>query len=292
MDARRLFFIPFLAGIVTAVVTFGPQPQTASAEVPAPQVSPYLRAAIRAEAEARGYRYAGDFKFDAMFAGPGDWVSSVQSVGYDGAVVTYGRYASDEIVTTRFVRKGEYGWVNSVSGVGSPERVPALAAQPGPAADSWTVEGIDFAPGNEVAIFDGSAGGGEVRVPTDHVLITVKTDATGYFKAVVQLEPMANPLPGQTKRLLLVTGGAFVQVAYHHAGTGDAPTPPPSPTQPSGPTVPSGPTQPAAPTPAVPNTGGTDDGSNATDLAIYGAVAFFGVASAAALGVMVNKRRQ
>ncbi len=305
MDARRLLITPFLAGIVAAAAIFGIQAQVASAEVPLPQVSPYLRAAIEADVEARGYKYAGDIRFDSMYAAPGDWVSSVQSVGPDGAVVTYGKFASDEIITVKFVPKGNYGWVNPATGVGSPQRVPVLGAQPGTAPHSWVIEGMDFPANQDVALFDGSGCGGEQRCPTDHTLGIVKADGTGYFKTTVTFTSQA--VPGQVHRLIQASGGAFFQVRFDQEVTGQpapttptqpAPTTPtqpaptnPAPTQPA-PTNPA-PTQPApaSPTPTAPATGDTsDDGGNGNDVVLW-SLAAIAVAGLGAAGVVTVSRK-
>ncbi len=296
MDARRLLITPIVAAAIAAATVFSVNVPIASAEVPAPQVSPYLRAAIKAEAEARGYAYAGDFKFDAMYARPGDWVSSVQSVGPDGAVVTFGKFASDEIVTARFVRSGEYGWVNPESGVGSPQAVPILSAQPGTQPDSWVIEGLNFPANQEVTFFDGSALGGEQRAPTDHVLGKAIAGADGAFKVVLQLEPSAKPMPGQVHRLIQASGGAFIQVAFHHAGSTNGQTPPP-PTQvppTKAPPTPAAPTQPGAPdpTPAVPVTGDKGNDGGGSDASLYSAGALVALAALGGVGIVVVKRRQ
>jgi hypothetical protein len=305
MDARRLFITPIIAGAVLAAAIFGIQAQVASAEVPLPQVSPYLRAAIEADIEARGYKYAGDIRFDSMYAAPGDWVSSVQSVGPDGAVVTYGKFASDEIITVKFVSKGNYGWVNPDTGVGSPERVPVLGAQPGTAPHSWVVEGMDFPPNSDVALFDGTAGGGEQRVPTDHTLYVGKTDATGHFRVTVTFTSQA--VPGQVHRLIQASGGAFLQVRFDQEATGQPAPSEPSPTQPS-PTQPS-PTQPApaeptkpaptkpvptkpAPVDPTPETPAVEDDEDDNALA-YAAIAGLGLAAiAGGFGIVTVARRR
>ena len=301
MDAKRLLLAPALAGALTAAAIFGIQAQVASAEVPLPQVSPYLRAAIEADVEARGYKYAGDVRFDSMYAAPGDWVSSVQSVGASEAVVTYGRFASDEIITVKFVPKGNYGWVNPATGVGSPERVPVMSAQPGTAPHTWVVEGMDFQPNSDVALFDGTAGGGEQRVPTDHTLFVGKTDASGHFKTTVTFTSPA--VPGQVHRLIQASGGAFLQVRFDQEATEQpAPNQPsptnPSPTQPS-PTnpAPADPTKPAPtrpapadPTPEVPEVEDDDDSDNSL---AYIAIAGVGLAAVAGgFGIVTVARRK
>src|SRR5262245_12864723 len=140
MDAKRLL-LPVFAAVALAAGTFGAfQAQTASAEVPLPEVSPYLRAAIKADIEAKGQQYGGDCKFDVMYLAPGKWCSMVQAVTPNGAAVTYGPFASGDITTATFVRQGEYGWKNQATGIGSPAKVPALSAQPGAKADSWVIE--------------------------------------------------------------------------------------------------------------------------------------------------------
>jgi hypothetical protein len=307
MDARRLILTPFIAGALAAAVIFGIGAQATSAEVPAPQVSPYLRAAIKAEAEARGYNYAGDFKFDQMYAAPGMWVSSVQSVGANEAVVTFGKYASDEIVTVKFVPKGNYGWVNPESGVGSPQVVPVMAGTKGDKADTWVIEGMDFPPNQEVALFDGSALGGEMRTPTDHKLAVVKTDATGAFKVTVEFGDYPAQ-PGQVHRLIQASGGAILQVAFHHDGETPAPTPTnPTPAEPTNPPAdptkpspaPSEPTKPSpAPgqptTPEVPaDNSGDDDGDDDDNALAYAAVAVIGVLGlAGGFGIVTMARRR
>jgi|GEM_PF-7074364 len=294
MDARRLIITPFVAGAILAAAIFGIQAQVASAEVPATQVSPYLRAAIKAEAQARGYNYAGDFKFDRMYAGPGMWVSSVQSVGPDGAIVTYGKYASDEIVSTKFVRKGEYGWVNAESGVGSPERVPAMAAQPGTKARTWVVEGINFPPNSEIALFDGSALGGEMRAPTDHVLVKAKTDATGYFKVTVEFGDYPAQ-PGQVHRLIQAADLAFIQVKFDQGGATPSPTPidptPGTPADPGTP-APADPTNPppADPSPEAPADSDGDDSSNALAYAAIAGIGLLGLAGGFGIVTLARKR--
>lgn len=305
MDAKRLLLTPFLAGVVAAAVLFGAQAKLASAEVPATKVPPTLAAAIKADVEARGYIYAGDGKFDAMYSRPGTWTSFVQSIGPSEAVVTYGRYASDEIITVKFVPKGNYGWTNPATGISSPERVPLLSAQPGAKADSWVITGIDFPANQDVTFFDGSGGGGEMRVPTDHTLGTVKAGADGAFTTTLQLSPEAKPVPGQVNRLIQASNGSFIQVRFHHEGTGEQPTPTnptptvptpadPSPTTPATPTQPSQPGNPtpANPTPSVPQTGDLDDdGGSDNEIAVWG----LGVIAAAALGglgiVAVSRRK-
>jgi len=298
MDARRLFMTPILAGALTAAAIFGIQAQAASAEVPLPQVSPYLRAAIEADVEARGYKYAGDIRFDSMYAAPGDWVSSVQSIGPNEAVVTYGRFASDEIITVKFVPKGNYGWVNPATGVGSPERVPVMAAQPGSAPRSWVVEGVDFPPNSDVALFDGTAGGGEQRVPTDHRLVIAKTDANGAFKVTVQFADSSKPVPGQVHRLIQATGGAFLQVRFDQEATGEPAPNQPSPTNPS-PTNPA-PAEPTKPTPTkpapadpTPETPAVEDDGDSNDAVAYAAIAGLGIAAiAGGFGIVTVARKR
>jgi len=219
----------------------------------------------------------------------------VQSVSPSGAVVTYGPFATDEITEATFVRSGEYGWKNPATGIGSPALVPALAAQPGPKPDSWLVEGINFAPGEEVVLFDGSGCGGEQRCPGDHRLAVV-TAGDGSFKAVVQFDPSTRPLPGQTRRLIQASGGSFLQVAFHHAGATPAPTPidpSPAPVDPSPVPVdptPSSPATPADPTPSTPTTGDDDSGSD--EKFVWGAVAGVALTALAAVGIVTAGRRR
>lgn len=296
MSASRLFYPTVLAALLALAAVLGLQIRTASAEVAGAKVPPTLAAAIKADVEARGYQYGGDCKFDGMYLSPGIWCSFVISMSADGAQVSYGRFASDEIVKVTFSRQGESRWVNPSSGVGTPARVPLLAARQGAKPDSWIISGVDFGTNQEVALFDASGCGGEQRCPTDHRVAIVKAGADGAFEVTVQLDPAMNPVPGQVNRLLQATGGAFIQVPYHHSGTGSAPaTPPATPTKVSPtqvpPTQPAGPT-PARPTPAVPNAGDSDRGSDATDFALYGVVALFGIASATALAVLFAKRHQ
>ncbi len=303
MDAKRLFITPILAGAILAAAIIGVQARVASAEVAYPQVSPYLRAAIEADIEARGYKYAGDIRFDSMYAAPGDWVSSVQSVGPDEAVVTYGKFASDEIVTVKFVPKGTYGWVNPATGVGSPERVPTMSGQPGATPRSWVVEGIDFPPNSDVALFDGTAGGGEQRVPTDHTLYVGKTDASGHFKVTVTFTSQA--VPGQVHRLIQASGGAFLQVRFDQEVTGQPAPSQPTPTQPAptqpvpgdpSPTKPApanpAPTQPA-PTQPAPNAPAEADDDDDSNVLAYVAVAGLGLAAVAGgFGIVTVSRRK
>jgi hypothetical protein len=302
MDAKRLIITPIVAGALAAAAIFGMAAGVASAEVPATQVSPYLRAAIKAEAQARGYNYAGDFKFDQAYAAPGMWVSSVQSVGPNEAIVTFGKFASDEIITVKFVPKGNYGWVNPESGVGSPERVPVMAGQKGAKPNTWIIEGMDFPANQDVPLFDGSALGGEMRTPTDHKLAVVKTDATGYFKVTVEFGNYPAQ-PGQVHRLIQAGSDAFLQVAFEHDGETPAPTNPsptnPAPTQPvpSEPTkpTPSEPTKPAPSQPTTPETPSDDnDGDNDDDNALaYAAVAAIGLLGlAGGFGIVTLARRR
>jgi hypothetical protein len=294
MDARRLI-LPVMAAAAMSVTFLGALgASSASAAVPAPEVSPYLRAAIKADIEARGFQYGGDCKFDVMYLAPGKYCSMVQSVGANGADVTYGPYASGDITTAKFVRDGVYGWKNAATGIASPARVPALAASPGTKADSWVIEGINFQPGEEVAIFDGSGCGGDQRCPGDHVLATVKVGADGAFKTTVQFDPAAKPQAGQTKRLAQVTGGAFIQVAFHHDGAAPAPTPidpAPAPVEPA----PAEPTQPSQPAPANPSSPSTpvvtaDDGDD-SEMFLFGALGL-GIAALAGFGIVTVARRR
>jgi tRNA(adenine34) deaminase len=304
MSASR-FFLPSLVVAVAGVASaFGLQFQRASAEVVGAKVPPPLAAAIRADVEARGYTYGGDCKFDSMYLAPGMWCSFVQSISLDGADVTYGRFASDEIVTAEFTRQGEYGWVNPATGVATPASVPLLSAQQSAKPDSWLIGGMNFPASTVITFFDGSGCGGEQRCPTDHSLGQVKTAPDGSLKIVLQLEPNAQPVPGQVNRLIQATGGAFIQVAFHHSGTGAAPTPadpsptPPAPTQPAGPTParPAEPTpakpSPADPTPSVPDSGDDEKSDDDTNAVLFGVVGVLGLATLGALGVMTVKRRQ
>jgi hypothetical protein len=303
MGAKRLFLTQIAAGAALAAAVFGMQAGAASAEVPLPQVSPYLRAAIEADIEARGYKYAGDIRFDSMYATPGDWVSSVQSVGPNEAVVTYGKFASDDIITVKFVPKGTYGWVNPATGIGSPERVAVMAGQPGTAPHSWVIEGQDFPPNTDVVLFDGTGGGGEQRVPTDHNLVTVKTDASGHFKTTVTFTSKA--VPGQVNRLVQATGGAFLQLRFDQEVTGQPAPADPTPTKPD-PTKPEPtkpdpsepvPTKPAPadPTPVTPadDDNDNDDDSSGSDMVAYVAIAGLGLAAVAGgFGIVTVARRR
>lgn len=291
MSATRLVFPTLLAVLLGLAVALSIQLQRASAEVVGAKVPPALAAAIKADVEARGYQYGGDCKFDGMYLAPGMWCSFVISMSANGAEVSYGRFASDEIVKATFTRQGESRWVNPASGVGTPARVPLLSARQGAKPDAWVISGVGFAANQEVALFDASGCGGEQRCPTDHRVAMVKAGADGAFEVTVQLDPSSNPVPGQVNRLLQATGGAFIQVPYHHSGTGSTPTTPPATaTQVSQTPPPFTPT--ARPTPAVPNTGDSDGGTDATETALYGTVALFGIAAATALSVMFAKRRQ
>jgi len=294
MDAKRLILPIFFAAAVVLGAVGSLQARTASAEVPYPETSPYLRAAIKADIEAKGHSYGGDCRFDVMYLAPGKWCSMVQSVSANGAVVTYGPFASGDITEATFVRSGEYGWKNAATGVGSPALVPALAAQPGQKADSWVIEGINFAPGQEVALFDGSGCGGEQRCPGDHRLALATAAADGSFKALVQFDTAAKPLPGQTRRLIQASGGSFLQVAFHQGGAMPAPTPiDPSPT-PVDPTpanpAPADPTTPATPVPAAPSTGNEDSSSD--EKFVWGAVAGVTLTALAAVGIVTAARRR
>lgn len=298
MDAKR-FILPIFLAVAVGLSGFAAlRAQTASAQVAAPKVPVTLAAAIRADIKSQGFDYAGDCKFDVMYLAPGKWCSMVQSLGADGAVVNYGPFASGDIRTASFVRKGEYGWVNPATGVGSPEKVPALAAQPGAKADSWVITGINFPAGQDVTFFDGSGCGGEQRCPTDHRLVTVEAGADGALQVTIQLEPSARPLPGQVNRLIQASDGTFIQVAFHHSGSAAEPTPAqptpasPAPTQP----VPADPTPatpgPGAPTPANPAPeAGDDDDSNGDGL-LYAGVAALGLAAVGAFGIVTVARRK
>ncbi len=303
MDAKR-FILPIFLAVALGVSGFAAlRAQTASAQIAAPKVPVTLAAAIRADIKAQGLDYGGDCKFDVMYLAPGKWCSMVQSVGADGAVVTYGPFASGDIRTANFVRKGEYGWVNPATGVGSPERVPALSAQPGAKADSWVITGINFPAGQDVTFFDGSGCGGEQRCPTDHRLVTVKAGADGAFEVTLQLEPSAKPLPGQVNRLIQAGDAAFIQVAFHHSGSAAEPTPAqptpanpapaqPVPTDPT-PTTPASPATPApgAPTPSNPAPEADDDDSDG-DGFLYAGIAALGLAAVGAFGIVTVARRK
>ena len=293
MDAKRLILPMFFAAAVALGAVGVLQASTASAEVPYQETSPYLRAAIKADIEAKGHPYGGDCRFDAMYLAHGQWCSMVQSVSASGAVVTYGPFATDDITEVTFVRSGEYGWKNPATGVGSPALVPALAAQPGQKPDSWVVEGINFAPGQEVALFDGSGCGGEQRCPGDHRL-AVATATDGSFKATIQFDPTASPLPGQTRRLVQASGGAFLQVAFHQVGAPPPPTPidpSPAPVDPT-PESPASPAPgaPVGPTPSAPGT--TDDDSGTDEKFVWGAVAGVSLTALAAIGIVTVGRRR
>jgi len=288
MGARRLVQPIFLAVALSIAMLGGLlQLQRASAEVPLPEVSPYLRAAIEADIKAKGYDYGGDCNFDVMYLAPGKWCSFVQSVNSEGAVVTYGTYASGDISTAKFVRQGAYGWVNPETGVGSPERVPALSAIPGEKPDSWIIEGVNFKPGDQVSFFDGSGCGGEQRCPGDHLLGTATVNADGSLKITLQLNPEAKPLPGQTKRLIQASNGSFVQTAFEHDGSAQPTPSQPTPSQPA-------PTQPAPPqpTPQLPPTGDSDGGDGDGDAVVFGAAAIAGIAVLGALGFVTVSRRK
>jgi hypothetical protein len=300
MDARRLFLPVFAVALAAAAILSALGASVASAEVAYPTVSPYLRAAIKADVEARGYKYAGDIRFDSMYAAHGDWVSAVQSIGPNEAIVTYGRFATDEIITVKFVPKGNYGWVNPATGVGSPELVPLMAGQPGTAPHSWVVEGINFPPNSDVALFDGTAGGGEQRIPTDHRLVIVKTDSSGAFKVTVQFADSSKPVPGQVHRLIQATGGAFLQLRLNQEVT-EQPTPGnPTPTNPTpGNPTPTNPTPtnptPGNPVPTQPSTpdpdGSKDDSDD--DSMVYAALAGLGLlAAAGGFGIVTLARRK
>ena len=302
MDAKRLI-LPVLAATAVATGVLGAVgAPSANAAVPLPEVSPYLRAAIAADIKAKGHDYGGDCKFDVMYLAPGKWCSIVQSANANGATVTYGPYASDDIATATFVQSGVYGWKNQATGVGSPEKVPALAAQPGSKADSWVIEGINFPAGKEIALFDSSGCGGEQRCPGDHLLVKLTPSADGYFKTTVQFDPAAKPILGQTRRLLQVSDGSFIQVAFHQGGTEPqpAPTTPSTPSTPTNPTTPPAePTQPTTPsapttpsTPQAPDVGDSDDDAGNDEALIWGAVASLGIVVIGTLGyVGLNRRR-
>ncbi len=302
MSATRLVFPTLFAVVLGLSAAFGISSQRASAEVVGAKVPPTLAAAIRADVEARGYQYGGDCKFDSMYLAPGMWCSFVISVSGTGAEVSYGRFASDEIVKVNFTREGESRWVNPSSGIGTPARVPLLSARQGPKPDSWIVSGVDFGSNQEIAIFDASGCGGEQRCPTDHRVAIAKAGTNGAFEITVQLDPAANPVPGQVNRLLQATGGAFIQVAYHHAGTGTAPTPPVTVVPPtsvpptSTPPTQAPPTQqpgtPANPTPAVPDTGDGGDSSDGPSIAVFASAALLGLAAAGTVGAIIVKRRK
>lgn len=310
MDVKRLFLSSFVAMAVVVSAVAGLQLQSASAEVPGTKVPPTLAAAIRADIEARGYQYGGDCKFDSMYLAPGMWCSAVQSLGADGATVTFGRFASDEVKTAKFVREGAYGWVNPETGVGAGAYVPALHASPGSKADSWTIVGINFKPLTEVTFFDGSGCGGEQRCPTDHTLGTITAGPDGGLEIVLQLNPAANPVPGQVNRLIQASNGSFIQVPFHHSGSGPVPTPigqtpsepvatptSPAPANPTPvnptpnnpePTKPA-PTQPSQPTPDDTD---SDDGDNDTKDLVVWSIAALAAASLGALGIMTVSRRR
>lgn len=293
MSASRLLYSTLFASLLGLSVALGVHSQRASAEVVGAKVPPALAAAIKADVEARGYTYGGDCKFDGMYLAPGMWCSFVVSISPDAAEVTYGRFASDDIMKARFGRQGEVRWVNLDTGVGTPARVPLLAARQGREPDSWIISGVDFPANQDVALFDASGCGGEQRCPTDHRVALARAGADGAFEVAVQLEAAAKPVPGQVNRLIQATGGAFIQVPYHHSGTGDASTPPASPTAPATNVPPTaGPTLPADRTPAAPGTGDEGDDSDGTNLALYSIVALFGLVAAIPVGVMVVKRRQ
>ena len=311
MDVKRLFLSSFMGMAVAVSALVALQVQSASAEVAATKVPPTLAAAIRADIEARGYEYGGDCKFDSMYLAPGMWCSAVQSLGADGATVTFGRFASDEVKTAKFVRQGAYGWVNPETGVGAGAYVPALHASPGSKADSWTIVGINFKPLQEVTFFDGSGCGGEQRCPTDHTLGTITAGPDGGLEIVLQLNAAANPVPGQVNRLIQASNGAFIQVPFHHSGSAAAPTPvnqpsdpvatptspaPANPATPANPTTPANPeptkpapTQPSAPAPE--NTD-SDDGDNDTKDLVVWSIAALAAASLGALGIMTVSRKR
>ena len=293
MDARRLF-LPIFAAALTAVAVFGALgASTASAQVPYPDTSAYLRAAIRADIEAKGHKYGGDCKFDTMYLAHGQWCSMVQSVGPGGAVVTYGPFATDDITTAKFVREGVYGWKNEATGIGSPQFVPVLSAEPGEKPNSWVIMGMNFPQKQEVVLFDGSGCGGAQRCPGDHRLVTVTAGADGAFRVTVELDSAAKPLPNQTKRLIQASGGTFIQVAFSHEGSTpptpiEPPTPAPTvPSTPQTPTVPSTPEAPAEPDKPV----ATDESDD--DSVIYAALAGLGLlAAAGGFGIVTLARRR
>jgi hypothetical protein len=109
MSRNRLRIAGALAGL--AAVTASLLPSMALAEVNPDQVPANLNAAIKAEVESKGHKYAGLCRVvNEGNPVPGEYCAFVLSIEHDIAEVTYGRVLSDELTQVNFVHQNG-NWV-------------------------------------------------------------------------------------------------------------------------------------------------------------------------------------
>jgi hypothetical protein len=101
MSRYRLRIAGALAGL--AAITASLLPSMAFAEVNPDQVPASLNAAIKAEIESKGHKYAGLCRVvNEGNPVPGEYCAFVLSIEHDIAEVTYGRVLSDELTRVNF----------------------------------------------------------------------------------------------------------------------------------------------------------------------------------------------
>jgi hypothetical protein len=110
MSRIRIRIAAALAGV--AALTASLFPTMALADLNPDQIPANLQAAIKAEVESKGHKYAGLGR-EVNQQNPlpvGEYVAFVQSIEHDIAEVTYGPVASDEITRVNFVNQNG-NWV-------------------------------------------------------------------------------------------------------------------------------------------------------------------------------------
>ena len=128
MFSHRLRIAGALAGL--AAVTASLLPSMALAEVNPDQVPANLNAAIKAEIESKGHKYAGFCRVvNEGNPVPGEYCSFVLSIEHEIAEVTYGPVLSDELTRVNFhLQNGN--WVKEGTTPTTPTTPPTTPTTP------------------------------------------------------------------------------------------------------------------------------------------------------------------